>query len=112
MTTRGRIGRASELKEGATFKFSFKRGKKIISGFVARHGGGIVAYQNVCRHLPLPLDDGTGKFFTKDGNHFLCQNHGALFDPLTGLCTRGPCEGARLKPLAVEVVADEIRLCD
>lgn len=112
MTTRDRIGSASGLKEGAAFTFAVKRAGKIISGFVAQHGGKIVAYENVCRHLPLPLDDGTGKFFTPDGNHFFCQNHGALFDPLTGLCTRGPCEGERLKPLAVEVVADEIRLGD
>ena len=104
------LGRASELAEGATCKFSFKRAGKIISGFVARHGGKIVAYENVCRHLPLPLDDGAGKFFTKDGSYFLCQNHGALFEPLTGLCTRGPCAGENLQPLAIEVVEDEIRL--
>ena len=110
MTPVSHLGRASELAEGATFKFSFKRAGKILSGFVARHGGKIVAYENVCRHLPLPLDDAGGKFSTKDGSHFLCQNHGALFDPLTGLCTRGPCEGQSLTPLEIEVVADDIRL--
>lgn len=74
-----------------------------MTGFVARFEGKLVGYENICRHLPLSLDDGEGKFFSSDGQHFICQTHGALYEPLTGLCVRGPCEGATLKKLEIEL---------
>ena len=90
-----------ELKPGTTHKFQFKRGGKIREGFLARLGRKVVAYENVCQHLPLPLDYDDGRFFTTDGAHFLCQTHGALYEPRSGRCVRGPCEGESLKPLKV-----------
>ena len=93
-----------DLKPGTTHKFQFKRGGRLCEGFVARIGRTkVVAYENVCQHLPLPLDYDDGQFFTCDGAHFICQTHGALYEPKTGLCVRGPCEGESLKPLKVAV---------
>jgi nitrite reductase/ring-hydroxylating ferredoxin subunit len=65
--------------------------------------GRLAAYENVCRHIPLALDSGGGDFFTLDGRHLICATHGAIYEPLSGLCVRGPCEGASLKPLSVDV---------
>ena len=92
-----------ELKPGTTHKFQFKRGGRIREGFIARVGRKVVAYENVCQHLPLPLDYDDAQFFTQDRAHFICQTHGALYEPKSGLCVRGPCEGASLKPLKVAV---------
>ena len=97
------IARESELAEGQTIQFKCIRAGKYVKGFVARFGGEVVGYENVCRHLPVGLDDGEGEFFSRDGNHFICQAHGALYDPLSGLCVRGPCEGASLKKLKLEI---------
>ena len=97
-----KIGAAKELAEGASLPFTFLRGGRVVYGFVARFRGRWVAYENECRHLPLTLDYNDGRFFTADGKHFICQSHGALYDPVNGQCVRGPCVGARLKPLSVE----------
>lgn len=92
-----------ELKPGTTHKFQFKRGGRLREGFIARVGRKVVAYENVCQHIALPLDYDDGQFFTQDGAHFICQTHGALYEPRTGLCVRGPCEGESLNPLKVVV---------
>ena len=39
--------------------------------------------------------------FTNQGDALMCQTHGAVYEPDTGLCTRGPCVGASLFPLEV-----------
>jgi nitrite reductase/ring-hydroxylating ferredoxin subunit len=65
--------------------------------------GRIVAYRNLCQHLPVPLDGGTGELLTDDGAHLICGTHGALYRLGDGLCVEGPCEGASLEPLPVRV---------
>lgn len=100
---RQRIIDEARLKEGHTLKFRFKAEGIDREGFLARVQGALVAYENVCRHLPLPLDCGDGRFFESDNERFVCRNHGAVFEPLTGKCVHGPCVGASLKKLPVEV---------
>ena len=94
-----KIARADDVAEGETVKFSIPRDGRPLEGFLARYQGKLVAYENRCRHLPVSLDFFEGQFFTQDGQHFVCHNHNALYEPLTGLCTQGPCEGQSLKAL-------------
>lgn len=98
-----KIADLSALADGQTAKFEFQREGISREGFVVSFNGKPVAYENRCRHLPLTLDYDDNRFFTEDGRHFVCQNHGAVFEPSTGLCIRGPCEGLNLFPLKVEV---------
>ncbi|MBI3880788.1 MAG: Rieske 2Fe-2S domain-containing protein [Verrucomicrobia bacterium] len=98
-----RVIAAKELKNGSTVKFEFQRGGVQREGFVVRFKGKLAAFENVCRHIPIALDAAGGEFFGTDGKHFVCQTHGAVYEPLTGLCVRGPCEGASLKRIEVEV---------
>ncbi|MDB6111090.1 MAG: ferredoxin subunit of nitrite reductase or ring-hydroxylating dioxygenase [Pedosphaera sp.] len=105
-----KIGRAADLEEGGTLTFQFTRNGKPTDGFLARFHGELVAYENRCRHLPLKLDYDDGRFFSRDGNHFLCQTHNAIYEPLTGLCVQGPCEGESLKSLKIEVIKGYIWL--
>ena len=95
------IAREVEVAEGGTVKFAYVQDGVPREGFVARVGGRIVAYENVCRHLPLSLDMDDNRIFTRDRRHFVCQTHGAVYEPLTGLCLHGPCAGASLKALRV-----------
>lgn len=109
--TKIKIARASDVAEGKTVKFSFPRGDgKLIEGFLARFQGTLVAYENRCRHLPVSLDFHDGRFFSPDGQYFICQNHNATYEPLTGLCVRGPCEGQSLKALKIEVAQGDVWL--
>jgi nitrite reductase/ring-hydroxylating ferredoxin subunit len=107
-----RIAAISDLTRGKSIKFQFKRDGITFEGFLANFQGALVAYENVCRHLPLSLDYGDGRFFTEDGKHFICQTHGAMYEPLTGLCVEGPCQGASLKPLEIEIQKGEVWLVE
>lgn len=98
-----RIADAGQLSEGQTLKFEFRRSGRMVEGFLACYAGQLVAYENVCRHIPISLDYGDGRFFAKDGKHFICQSHGAVYEPLTGRCIGGPCVGEKLKALKISI---------
>ncbi len=72
-------------------------------GFAVRTTAGEVrAYLNVCPHRAQPVDLGDGRLFLPSGE-IECSAHGARFDPATGACTGGPCDGRALTPLRVEI---------
>src|SRR6185295_8950741 len=92
-------------KKTNPIKFSHgKRGE----GFVILWKNKFHAFENRCRHQPLPLDYGDGGFFSPDGKSLLCRNHGAEYDPATGHCFHGPCEGASLRSFKVFVQAEAV----
>lgn len=95
-----RVASTGDFKKNNPIKFSL--GERA-EGFVVLWKRKFHAFENVCRHQPLPLDYGDGGFFSPDGKLLLCRNHGAEYDPGTGLCVRGPCQGASLRPLKVTV---------
>ena len=99
---RKKIAKLEDLPEGTTKRFSFQRDGMRVDAFVAKFKGEIVAYENLCRHLPITLDYGDGEFFSNDGSLFVCQTHGAFYEPKSGLCVAGPCTGASLIPLETE----------
>jgi nitrite reductase/ring-hydroxylating ferredoxin subunit len=103
-----KIPGAAELADGATIKFPFTRNNRSAEGFVARFQGKLVAYENLCRHLPMHLDYDSGRIFTREGDYFMCQTHGAMYEPLTGKCVRGPCQGEKLKAIHIEIVGGEV----
>jgi len=106
------IATIQDLEQARTAKFTFKREGIPRDGFVALFDGQVVAYENLCRHIPLTIDYGDNRFFTTDGRHFVCQTHGAIYEPLGGLCVRGPCEGASLRKLEIEVSEGKIYLLE
>ena len=100
-----RIANTKKVKEGKTVKFSFTRDDRLQEGFVGRFKGKLFAYDNTCRHLPISLDYDDNRFFDSKGETLVCQTHGAVYEPDTGLCTRGPCAGASLH--ALEVIEED-----
>ena len=70
--------------------------------FVVRYRGVPRAYVNMCRHQSLPLDFGDAVFFDGAGDALVCVHHGARYEPASGACVAGPCEGSRLTSLEVE----------
>lgn len=66
--------------------------------------GELLAFHNVCPHAGRSLNWGPDQFlFSRDGL-LVCPHHGASFDlDNGGICTAGPCPGAVLKPVALEV---------
>ena len=61
------------------------------------------AYENSCPHTKVNLNWQEGQFFSYDGLFLECSLHGALFDPRSGLCIRGPCVGQSLKKINITI---------
>ncbi len=72
-----------------------------VSAFVIRFNGKPYAYFNQCAHLPVELDWNEGDFFTREQDYLICATHGAQYEPHTGHCVLGPCQGKRLRPILV-----------
>lgn len=73
------------------------------AGFVVRRGGRVFAYEDSCPHTGAPLAWMPHVYLDVEGAHIQCALHGALFTPESGRCVYGPCAGAALMPLPVEL---------
>jgi nitrite reductase/ring-hydroxylating ferredoxin subunit len=69
--------------------------------FVIRWQGKVYGYLNRCGHIPVELDWQHGEFLDYSGQFLICATHGALYDPVSGACRGGRCEGRGLKPWPV-----------
>ena len=99
----------AELKARGSVRFPLGMGRE---GFALLDATGTVrVYLNVCSHRAQPVDVGDGRLWLASGE-IECQAHGARFDPSTGACTGGPCDGNPLTPLAVEQRDREIWLTE
>lgn len=85
--------------DGVRFEVAGFRAQK--SAFVIRHRGRVHAYFNRCGHVPVELDFQHGKFFDMTGLYLICATHGALYDPTSGHCIGGRCNGKGLEALPV-----------
>ena len=72
------------------------------TGFAVRFEGRVHAYLNRCAHLATELDWQPGEFFDHAGLYLVCATHGALYEPETGRCEDGPCQGRAL--LSIDVL--------
>jgi nitrite reductase/ring-hydroxylating ferredoxin subunit len=96
-----RVFGAASLEQGEARTFTFTRSGRSCEGFLLRHRLGFFAYANACPHWNVDLDLGFGDFYDRDLDRIFCRNHGALFQPETGLCSAGPCAGLYLEKFEV-----------
>ncbi len=61
--------------------------------FVVRFEGQLHAWLNRCTHVAMELDLMPNRVFDASGQWLICSSHGALFDPASGACAGGPCQG-------------------
>lgn len=91
---------SEDLAEGQRgVRFEIERRGRLQPAFAVRHRGKAVAYLNRCAHLPAELDWNEGEFFDPSGLYLICATHGALYDPATGACVGGRCNGRGLEAL-------------
>lgn len=102
------IARVDEMKPGSVKKFWLICQRYRVDGFLINYQGKFHAYVNRCRHMETPLDFIRYQFFTEDGCHLVCLTHGAIYDPDSGLCVDGPCQGLSLYRLPVLVDRGEV----
>ena len=72
-----------------------------VPAFAVRYHGRVHAYLNRCGHIPVELDWQHGQFFDSGGLYLICATHGALYEPATGRCVGGRCNGRGLTALEV-----------
>lgn len=78
---------------------------------LVRLDGAVSCWLNYCQHMThIKLDKGSGAPIRN--GEILCENHGAMFESDSGLCTFGPCEGAYLDEVAVTVENGTVHLTD
>ncbi len=89
------------LAAGQVLKFRKQglRGRPFVEGLLVATPAGPRAFENLCPHVPIPLDRIHDDIVSADGRTLVCQNHAALFDLATGHCVSGPCEGDSLREI-------------
>ena len=97
------------LADPGARSFVLQIGEAFFHGFVVRKAGEVAGWVDRCPHQGFPLALELDRYLTPDGSLILCGWHGAVFEPLTGVCTGGPCAGGRLTPWPVAVVDGMIR---
>ena len=102
------VGQVGELAHGQSKKFTLRRGEGNFEAMLVNYQDRHFAYVNRCPHVGLCLDWVDNQFFTVDHRYLMCANHGAVFEPPTGECVWGPCVGASLQSLPLEIVGEKI----
>lgn len=105
------IARVGELAHGQSKKFRLRRGEREFEAMLINYGGVLYAYVNRCPHIGISLDWIDNQFFSVDHRYLMCANHGAVFEPPTGECIWGPCVGASLESLALDVQGEKVFAC-
>ena len=89
------------LERGRAKVFEVRLWGQPARAFALRFDGQVVAYVNRCAHVPAELDWQPGEFLDQERRWIVCAIHGAAYEPATGHCVFGPCQGKRLIPLTV-----------
>jgi mutator protein MutT len=76
-------------------------GRAYVEGVLVATASGPRAFENLCPHVPIPLDRIHDDIVRPDARHLVCQNHGALFELPSGRCISGPCEGEDLREIPI-----------
>lgn len=104
--------RLEEIPESGAKGIEIGEGADALDLILLRRNGRILGYLNSCPHQWTPLDIFPDKFLDRSGNLLICSTHGARFRADDGFCVWGPCQGARLTPVAIKIEAGAVWLAD
>ncbi|MFZ9406971.1 MAG: Rieske (2Fe-2S) protein [Burkholderiaceae bacterium] len=100
-----RLCSLDELKamqaRGDALRFELDGPKGPLPAFLMLVEGRARAWLNRCAHVPVELDGVPGRFLDESGQVIVCATHGAVYDPASGRCLRGPCRGKSLHPVPI-----------
>ena len=97
------LARIEQIEDGGFFETEARLEIDDESLILHRTGDHVRAWLNVCPHAGRRLDWAPGKFLKDKQGHLVCAVHGATFELKHGVCVAGPCRGAALRPVEVEV---------
>ena len=87
---------------GDAVRFSVTHDGERAPAFVVRYRNEVHAYLNRCAHRGLTLDWDPGRVFDRHRRYLICAVHGASYEPATGACVGGPCNGGLVKLSVIE----------
>lgn len=94
---------ATRLDEGTSMRFRITLDGVLRDAFALRWQGEAHAYVDTCRHQARSLSYGDGQVLDTVEGLLVCRHHGARYVPRSGVCIEGPCVGAQLTALALEL---------
>lgn len=74
-----------------------------ISLILTRRGERVACFRNRCTHANYPLQRADGRILVQEERYLVCGAHGASYTLEDGKCAGGPCNGAGLTPIAIEI---------
>lgn len=100
-----------EVPDDSTLLVTLREEAGETEAILVRLNGEVACWKNYCQHwTDVKLDKGSGA--RVKGGEIWCQKHAATFDPGSGECTFGPCEGAFLDEVEVTVRDGGVYLTD
>lgn len=109
MSVRKTLCRLDAIPDGEAIAVDVESSTGGFPLILLRQGDQVFAYHNECPHAGRRLEWAPGKFLIENGQ-LICAAHGAMFRGDSGHCTGGPCRGASLVTLRVEVVDGQVCL--
>jgi len=106
------LARLSQIEDGGFHETDACVDGDDESVILHRDGDTVRAWLNVCPHAGRRLDYAPGRFLKDKHGHLVCAVHGATFELRGGECIAGPCRGAMLKAIPVELHDDAVFLAD
>lgn len=97
------LGPLEDLPDPGARQFSPPGAEAGDDYFLVRSGDEVSCFSNLCPHMGNPLNWAPNRFLSRDGRLILCPHHGAIFEPLSGECRGGPCNGRGLTRWPVEL---------
>jgi len=97
------LARFEQIEDGGFLETEVRLDGDDESLILHRRGDRVRAWLNVCPHAGRRLDWAPGKFLKNKQGHLVCAVHGATFELEQGVCVAGPCRGASLRAVGVEV---------
>lgn len=113
MSAGQRVTAVEAVPPESTFLFVVERSEDGTKdeAVLVRVDDGVACYLNRCMHYRhIRLDKGDGAAIRS--GEIVCENHGAYFESDSGHCTFGPCEGAYLDELTVEIRNGDVYFTD
>jgi nitrite reductase/ring-hydroxylating ferredoxin subunit len=101
----------SDLADGGkAVRFTVPFPGRTLPCFAVAFDDQVFAYVNICPHKGTELDWQPGEVFDESGLYLICATHGAMFETDSGKCVAGPCQGATLTRVAIEVKDGQVIL--
>jgi len=100
--------KTSEMENLSCKSFQIKIGRKETDIFLVKKDEHVFAYQDICPHAQAPLEWNPDEFLDEKKESIICAMHGAKFTIETGDCISGPCKGAALTTVKIELIDGDI----